>query len=530
MKKLNHILLFIAVGAAAVTLPSCKKFLDINKTPNNLTETNSAFVMSGALGTTLIGQYGGSHIVPGTWSGFYAHSTSFTGGGNEKTYSFTSSDFNYFEGHYDNLEDYEYVKKHAADDGVGFWADPADVMQCYVYQRLVDMYGDVPYTEALKGIEGLAPAYDNQQTIYEDLIKRLDKDIANMKAATWPASAEFTKQDVLFGLNKTNWIKFANTLKLRILMRQSFMPGRDAYITTNILTTAAEGYITINVLVSPGYQNIAGKLNPFYGTYGYNEVNNVLSNHQFRKMNRVIVNWLKTTSLDTFRLQSLVWPSGATPTLPLPTAPPSPNPLTAYVGVTMGAGSGFSTAGSSPIGYFQVFRGTSTRPGILMTAAESYLLQAEASFRYPTVAAVLGSAQTLYETGILTHFRLCADPAQGTPAANGGDAPYARYISRPIDNVNWVASTDKLRAILIQKWVALCHVNGLEAWSEYRKSSGPTTTPVYYGVPSSVLSVVATSTDEPVRLLYPISEENTNGNHVPTGINRFTSKIFWDKN
>lgn len=531
MKKINFIKLFAGVALVAAIAPGCRKFLDVNTTENNLTTTKADWTMSGALGTSMRIQYGGSHIVPGTWSGFYAHSSSFTGAGNEKTYDFTNSDFNFFDEAYDNLNDYQYVINNADKDGVTFWKDPANIMQCYIFQRLVDMYGNVPYTEALKGLNTLAPKYDNQQTIYEDLIKRLDAAIASIKATTWPTIADFTKQDIFFQGNKTNWIKLANTLKLRILLRQSFMAGRDAYITTNILTTATDGYLTTNVLCSPGYQNIAGKLNPYYNTYGYNEVNNVVSNHQFRKMNRVIINWLKTGSLDTFRLQSLAWPAGATVIAPLPTTPPTPNTLTSYVGVPL-AGNG-STAATSGMGYFQINRGTSTRPAIFMTAAESYLLQAEASFRYPTVAAVLGAAQTLYETGIQTHFRLCADPTQVTPAANAlADAAYSRYIARPIDNVNWAVSTNKLRAILIQKWVALCHVNGLEAWSEYRKSSiqACSAATVPFGVPATVFTTAGTSHCEPVRLYYPLNETNTNGNNVPAGIDVYTSKIFWDVN
>ena len=115
-------------------------------------------------------------------------------------------------------------------------------------------------------------------------------------------------------------------------MRQSFMPGRDTYITTNINTTLANGYITGNVLVSPGYQNIAGKLNPFYSNYGYNELNNVVTGHQYRKMGAILINWLKTSvttnttpptvapaptaEADTFRLQALAYPIGTTPSAP----------------------------------------------------------------------------------------------------------------------------------------------------------------------------------------------------------------------
>ena len=529
MKKMNLIKFLSGVVLLSTLAPGCRKFLDVNTTENNATTTNSAWVFTGALGTSMRNQYGGSHIVPGSWVGFYAHSGSFTGGGNEKTYDFTNSDFNYFDEGYDNLNDYQYVINNADKDGVGFWKDPANIMQCYIFQRLVDMYGNIPYSQALKGITGLSPAYDPQQTIYEDLIKRLDAAITSIKATTWPTSTDFTKQDIYFQGNKTNWIRFANTMKLRILLRQAYMPGRDAYITTNIASTATDGYINQNVLCSPGYQNIAGKLNPFYSTYGYNEVNNVTSNHQYRKMNRVIINWLKNSE-DTFRLVALAYPNGATPIAPIPTAIPAVVNVAGYTGAALGSGA-VGTAGLSPIGYLQVFRGSSTRPGIFMSCGESLLDQAEAAQRYPSLQATLGNPQTLFEAGIQAHYRLCFDPtiAANNPSATP-DAYFARYIARPYNFVNWASSPDKIRAILIQKWVSLCHISGLEAWSEYRKSSGPTTTPTFYGVPSSPYTTAGTTHPEPVRLFYPISEVNTNANNVPAGIDVFTSKIFWDVN
>ena len=79
-----------------------------------------------------------------------------------------------------------------------------------------------------------------------------------MNAATWPTDAAILAADIYFQGNKTNWIRFCQCFeKLRILMRQASMPGRDAYITTNINATLANGYITANVLCSPGYQVIA---------------------------------------------------------------------------------------------------------------------------------------------------------------------------------------------------------------------------------------------------------------------------------
>jgi hypothetical protein len=170
---------------------------------------------------------------------------------------------------------------------------------------------------------------------------------------------------------------------------------------------------------------------------------------------------------------------------------------------------------------------------MLMLLAELYFLQAEAAqsfgitFPVPTLPAgfAVTNPQALYEAGILAHFRTCAAPSTAGNASNAGDAYALRYVLRPIDNINWTVSTDKVRAILIQKWISLANVNGLEAWSEYRKSSGSASE----GVPSKVKTLASTSNPEPTRFLIPLSETNANANNVPTGITSFT-KLFWDVN
>jgi hypothetical protein len=505
----------------------------VNTNPNNATATKSQYVFTGALGTSYRQQVGtGLMVTPGTWTGMYAHSTSFTGGGNEKQYAITNQDFNVFDGLMDNIADYQYVRTNADADGVGFWKDPANIMQCYMYQMLVDVYGNVPYSQSFKGTANIAPKYDKDQDIYEDLVKRLDTAMTNIKAATWPTNTDILVQDVFFQGNKDKWVRFANTLKLRILLRQAFMAGRDGYITTNINNTLANGYLQENTLVSPGYVNVAGKLNPFYVNYGYNEINTVQSNHSYRKMNAVIINFLKATA-DTFRLQSLSWPVGSTVTAPAAA-------FTSYVGIPLGIGSGYATASSSAIGPFQVQQGQGTRPGMVMTFAESLFLQAEAAQRY---GITFGStAKALYEAAVTAHFRLCAAPSTVAGSAAIGD-PYAqRFLSRsvvipgytvfgfttPVNsyNPNWDLATDKLRTILVGKWLAYDHINGLAAWADYRASNGSASV----NVPYNVRTVATTSNPEPVRYLYPQSELNSNGSNVPTGISAFTSKVFWDVN
>jgi hypothetical protein len=171
-----------------------------------------------ALARTASAIDGGQHITAGSWVGFYAHSTSFTGGGQEKTYVFTNNDFNFFDGIYDNLTDYQYVIEHADADNVPHLKGPSKIMQTMMYQRAVDLYGNVPYSEALKGASVPKPKYDDAKTIYESLLAKLTEAIADINAATWPVSEA---SDVYFKGDKTKWKQLANTLRLRLIVRMS---------------------------------------------------------------------------------------------------------------------------------------------------------------------------------------------------------------------------------------------------------------------------------------------------------------------
>jgi len=90
----------------------------------------------------------------------------------------------------------------------------------------------------LKGVGKLAPKFDDQKTVYENLITLLDDGIKDVKANAIPSA--FAASDIIFKGNNTNWVKFANSLKLRILMRQSRVSGRDAYITGELNKTIGE--------------------------------------------------------------------------------------------------------------------------------------------------------------------------------------------------------------------------------------------------------------------------------------------------
>lgn len=108
-----------------------------------------------------------------------------------------------------------------------------------LFSFMTDFYGDVYYTEALKAREGiLYPKYDKQQVTYNGLLKELDDATALLTAGTEPIDKSY---DLMFGGDKTKWIKFANSLKLRLLLHAS---GKMADVGTKMTAVANSPLLT----------------------------------------------------------------------------------------------------------------------------------------------------------------------------------------------------------------------------------------------------------------------------------------------
>lgn len=512
---------YFIIGMAVLTVVSCgKKYLNVNVNPNQATQTSASYIFTNGLNGTARNQSGGLHITGGSWSGYYGHSTSFTGGGQEKTYSFTNNDFNFFDGMYDNLADYQYVIDHAVADGVKHLVGPAKIMQCYVYQKLVDIYGNVPYSQALKGASFPTPAYDDAKSIYDNLVIKLTEAIADINAATFPTAEP---ADIYFKGDKTKWKQFANTIKLRLFVRQSNVAGFNP--TASISAISADGYITSPVLCQPGYTKTTGKLNPYFGNWGFNE--NDAPTGDFRKMGSVMINWLKN-SADVFRLGRMC-SRIANPANDLAFT----TTFSDYAGVPLGgSGNAYLSSNVSGMGRMQIVKGDASRPVVVMSDAEASFLQAELRQR----GWMAGSAQTAFESGVRLAFRLAAATYTSSATASdaAADAAANSYLASGTVHADWAVSTDKLKAIWVQKWVALCNIDGTEAWAEYRRTNSPSNPNGLLPLPASTYSAksvaVTASQPEPVRFLYPFREESVNGANVPKPINEFTSRIFWDIN
>lgn len=104
----------------------------------------------------------------------------------------------------------------------------AKIMKAYTFMTLVDMFGDVPFAEANKGVDNLNPKADAGATVYAGAVALLDEAIADLAK---PSSATPGSQDLFYGGNATRWITAAKTLKLRALMNTRLV---DASAKTKI--------------------------------------------------------------------------------------------------------------------------------------------------------------------------------------------------------------------------------------------------------------------------------------------------------
>jgi len=510
----------ITAACLILVFASCRRtWLDVNTNPNALPSSTPDFTFAAAanrtastLGPNELGSY---------WSGQWTQSSTYIISNTIFAYQFNNTNFNYWDGYYDILEDLQYSINGAEASGRPYFGATARILKAYVYQQVVDLYGNAPYKDALKGTTSLAPKFDDQKAIYEDLIKVLDTAITIL--GTNPLSTALVGSDFIFGTQPgttlsaatahTKWIQFANSLKLRILIRQSRIAGRDAYIVSEINKAAAttQGFLPLGLDVTgnPGYTASTGKMNPFYENWGYNAAGGVQAIGRYPRPTVFLFNSLKATN-DTFRLKRLAYPKGGEQASPYPA-----EIIANYVPVPFGAASGYLSQNTSYIGPSQLKKGEIARPMILMTNAEVQFLLAEAKQLYGAAVTLPLPAQTYYENGVKESFRLT-----GTTATYGADKA-TTLLTSGIDLADWAASPDKLKAIWMQKWLALTNYSGLEAWSEYRRTNFPVT-------PSSLSTAVGAP--RPVRLFYPQSELAANGANVTAQgtIDVFAGRLFWD--
>lgn len=492
--------LFIGFAAVLfVGLFSCsKQYFDINNNPNNATNASPELVLSNALTATAAPQETGYNFL-NAWLGYLGQSGSYaTGAGDIASYKQTNNfGDDIWLGRYHNLADYDYVEKSATSQKKYFYVAAAKIMKALVFQQLVDMFNNVPYKEAFFGTGNITPKYDDGQFIYNDITTQIDTAIILLQR---PDAIGSASSDVLFGGINTSWIQFANTLKLRILIRQTQVTANAAFIQAEYAKIGANGagFLIKDAAVNPGYANNAGQQNPIWGFYV--TLTNLPTSGgaaDFWKAAQYSISWMMSHNDPRYKYIY------------------SPGANGAYTGSVLGAVSNPPGNNASSIG--PGILKSASQPAVLISAAESYFLQAEANLR--GLFGSSGDAVTNFNNGVIASFNFLGAPIESANA----------YIIQNDKMTNYAICTtfnEQLACIIRQKWVAMNGVTPFEAWSDYNRLKLPGDIPLSI---SSYLDVTPASV--PIRLLYPTTEYQTNAVNVNAQgmINYHTSPIFWNK-
>ena len=483
-KYITSLLLITAI----LCTNACTKDLDtINTNPNAPIQANPDLLLR-----KVIYDYGEQM----SYEGFVA--------GNLLGQYFTAVDFNLFDRHsltepqlggnpwpviYTNLRDNEIILSQSrANPSFVVYEGPALILKAYMTAALTDIYGDVPYSEALQGKStgNVTPKYDKQQDIYlapGGIMDNLDKGIAALQSYT---GAQPLNGDILFNKNLAAWVTFANSLKIKYLMRISYKVDVAAqlqaiYDSGNYMKTNAQ---------NAKFDFTDGAPNNFrLATLRVGDFNLFI-------MSLTIEEILK--GLNDPRIGVFFRPIGNDPT------------KTMYKGLLNGPNASetsITVADYSLTG--TIFREkTSAIDANFMTAWETQLFLAEAAER----GLITANAQTLYESGVQLAFQYW-QTAMPTDYLTTGPAAYG------------INGANKIEQIVTQKWLANI-INGYEGWIEHRRTGFPALKTISASLNNNLI---------PVRMPYPIDEDALNNVNfseaaAATNNNSINVGVWWDAN
>jgi hypothetical protein len=421
MKKIIFIFAIVLLG-----LTSCDNYLDINTDPNSPSQSNvtPSMIFPGAE-MNLAASYGDYlRITGGYLAEQYAQDF---GTSNYLDYSqfgvsATRSSGTYTQLYSRALKNLQTVRDQAqASEEWGTYL-AATTLRAFTYQVLVDAYGSVPYTEALD-VNNLTPKYDDGLTIYQGILGELNDALSKV------SSSDIVCTNLLFGnTNVDGWIKFANALKLKILMRMSNVEDVQSDLASLI---QENNFPTSNVAWSGFWADESGKANPFYQEefalyFGSTQVN-VIGN----------IAYLQTMQASNDARLSKFYDTN------------SDGKYQGGVSGTNFSGSGFGSGDfCRPVATYDM-------PVNLITVSEIEFFKAEYYARYGSSA----DAETHYKAAIDASF---------------ADAGLSPADAANVYNNQYAWDNSKYQELIgIQKWIALGASNPFEAWCEMRRLKYP---------------------------------------------------------
>jgi hypothetical protein len=487
MKKKYLILLVLVAFFASCT----DKFEEFNTDIKNPATVTGEALFSNAQ-ITLVDQITNTNVNNNVWKLFsqYWTETTYTDEANYDIINRTIPD-NTFRLYYrgflkDFKEATEIITKNVPTSAVGEIEKAnklaiIELLNVYAYQNLVDIFGNIPYTEALD-IANIAPKYDDAATIYADLIARVDAALADLD----DSQGSFGSADLVYGGDVASWIKFANSLKLKIGITLA-----DANPT--LARATVEAAVVAGVFTSNDDNALLHYLGAIHTNQIYVDV--VQSGRDDFIPANTVVDLMNTlddprrplyfTQVDTSSVLNVV--------------------KLAYLGGPYGESNPFTQYSHIAA---QII--APDFPGVILTYDEVLFYMAEAAARTWSVG---GTADGLY-----------ADAVTASILAWGGTTAEATtYLAQPA--VAYATATGTWQQKIGTQAYLAFYARGLEGYTEWRRLDFPV-----LNMPPSIASYV----EIPKRFTYPVNEQTLNKANYTTasseiGGDDLLTRLFWDK-
>lgn len=477
----------VTMACSVVALSSCSDYLDINQNPNNpVTVPPATLLPSGLAGSAfsnandlnrfasvIMSVTAGANGSPFTWDRYNTDGSDF---GNQWR----------FELYGGALINYQKLIEVAQTSNSNAYVGIAKIMKAYTFSIATDVWGDVPYSQALQGDANTQPRLDTQKEIYlgdnakgiQSLFDLVKEGLADLEktSSTTPGS-----DDIVYGGTIENWKKAGNTLLLKLALQiSSVEPAKAKSIIDEVIK--GNNYITTNAQnLAVNFGSQVGSQSPIY-TYTYNSS-------------------FSTDQLISTRFVTLLQ-GLKDPRLPLFVTRPTGN----YVTIDNGfAGTPPAAANRSMFSSY-VTGENGEGPVRLITNWQRAFILAESAIRLGTA----GDAQKLYEEGIRTSMS----------SAGISDADINAYFTANPTIVTLAGSNEeKIKQIITQKYISL-YGNGLEQWNDWRRTGYPTL--------AQHQNAVGVDGTRPVRARY-IDQEIARNPNFPNNILQ-NVRVWWDVN
>ncbi|MFB6455881.1 SusD/RagB family nutrient-binding outer membrane lipoprotein [Chitinophaga sp. Hz27] len=494
MKKYIYIL---GIGITTLLGACSKELTNANKNPNALEQADPTTLLSNTIVTEF---YNNSNIVWTLGNGYSQYMTFSQSYYDQPTRYSPVTNEPYWIPLFEAARDANTLYALAQQRNNPMLQAAALTLRSYAFAQLTELWGDIPFLQALKGNTGVyTPAYDSQQTVYTDPGQGIIPSLRRADSLLKANPAGLIEGDMLYASNVSNWRAFINALRLRYLLRVS----SKVDVSAEMQSIIADGAI-----MQSAAQSAALAL-PLVTPYNFVSLTERSGDFAVKYMNSTLYSQFVATG-DSSRI-------GAYFAVNSQTTAGAPFSFNNYGGMPLVVDA--TTDQTNQSSNFNASFTKGTNPALIkarvITYAEQQFILAEAAIK-GYITGGTGTATTYYNSGVTGAYAEI-----GLSASNASN--YLAHTAVALDNS---AQANALKQIITQKWLVNIN-NGFEGWIEYRRTGYPV---FQTGGAANMNNGVI-----PTRFLYPTSEQTINNTHYTTEIGAMggkettTYKAWWEK-